>query len=184
MVGEQDRLGTLVDLRLLDVEIVRVGEYSRLLDASSANGLRRQPIVASLDLQDRNFQARGVIQRSAPQVGSKDGGRLVIAALDIPPGSPMRPDDFVTVRIEEAGLDGVSVVPQTAIDADNRLLVVAAGNRLEEVTVEVVRRVGSDVLVRGAPVGRMFLLSRSARLEEGTHVQPRLKDGERTASAH
>ena len=86
-------------------------------------------------------------------MGEGQTGRLLFARLDAARG--FRPGDFVTVEIREPALDDVAVLPASAVDAADSVLVLGEEDRLEEEPVEVLRRQGDSVLVRaGALAGR------------------------------
>jgi len=63
-------------------------------------------------------------------------------------------------------------LPSSALDAQARVLVLDADNRLEAETVEILRRVGDEVLVRGNIVGREVVEARSPLLGAGIAVKP------------
>jgi hypothetical protein len=51
--------------------------------------------------------------------------------------------------VQEPPLDAVVRLPSSALDANAQLLVLVGEDKLEPLTVELMRRQGDDVLVRG-----------------------------------
>ena len=94
-----------------------------------------------------------------------------------------RPGDFVTVRVEEPAVRNVVRLPASAYDSDGHVLVLAEDDdRLEEISVDLVRRQGDDVLVRASGLaGREVVRELSPLLGPGIAVRPVLRDGARAA---
>jgi len=97
-------------------------------------------------------------------------GRLIFASLHTAPG--FKPGDFVTVRVREPMLTGVVRLPASALSADGSVLVLGDENRLVAVAVDLLRRQGDAVLVRGPLEGRDVVAARSPLLGAGIAVKP------------
>ena len=136
-----------------------------------------------LDVYGAELVARGRLARVDAAVGAGLSGRLVFAELDDPRG--FRPGDFVTLRIDEPPLDGVTRVPAAAVAADGTVLVLGPGDRLEAVPVELLRRQGDAAIIRvGALAGREIVTERSPLLGAGIKVRPiRAEAGARAGDA-
>ena len=93
-----------------------------------------------------DLAATGVVSRASAG-GEMQTGRLIYARLETARG--FKPGDFVTVEVEEPPLADVVRLPASAIDANDRVLVLGEGDRLESVQVRLMRRQGDEVLVRG-----------------------------------
>jgi hypothetical protein len=79
----------------------------------------------------------------------------------------------VRVRVREAPLDGVAVLPAAAVDPAGAVLVLGADERLAAATVEVLRRQGDEVIVRAVDLyGREIVAERSPLLGAGIRVRP------------
>ncbi|WP_309568124.1 efflux RND transporter periplasmic adaptor subunit [Psychromarinibacter sediminicola] len=170
LVQNNEQIANLVDPDLLEVAFrVSTTEYARLLDEDG--DLIEAPVAVSLDVLGTNLVTEGTISRESAAVGSGQTGRQIFARLGQTRG--FRPGDFVTVRIEEPPLDNVAVLPSTALDAANTVLVVGEDDRLEVAQVTLLRRQGDDVIVRGAGLqGRAVVSERSPLLGEGIKVRP------------
>jgi hypothetical protein len=83
----------------------------------------------------------------------------------------LRPGDFVTVEIAEPPLEGVAVIPASAVTEDGRALVIGADDRLEEVRVRILRRRGAEMIVDDAPFGRLMVAERLPQLGAGVKVR-------------
>lgn len=180
LVSQNERLAELIDADDLEVSFrVSTAQYARLLD-DNGNLIDAQ-ISVVLDVSGVDIEAEGQITRASAGVGSGQTGRLIFAALGRAPG--FKPGDFVTVRVAEPMLSGVVVLPASAVDSRGRVLVLGADDRLEELTVEVLRGQGDDVIVRGPIGGREVVEARSPVLGAGISVKPLRKTPDGEASA-
>ncbi len=170
LVQNNEQLARLVDPDLLEVAFrVSTGDYARLLDANGDLG--HAEVRISLDVPGGGLTTGGVISRESATVGDGQTGRLLFARIARPRG--FRPGDFVSVRIDEPPLTGVTRLPATAVDAAGTVLVLDADSRLEVAAVEVLRREGDDVIVRAPALeGRQAVAERSPLLGAGIKVRP------------
>ena len=160
LVSANERLAELIDPDNLEVSFrVSTAQYARLIDEHGA--LIKAPIAATLDVAGIDLEAEGQITRAGAAAGEGASGRLIFASLTHAAG--FKPGDFVTVRVREPALDDVIRLPSSALDAQNRL---------EALTVEVLRRVGDEVLVRGEIEGRDVVEAQSPLLGAGIAVKP------------
>ncbi|QQA42411.1 efflux RND transporter periplasmic adaptor subunit [Pelagovum pacificum] len=169
-VAANEAVATLVDPDRLEVSFrVSTSQYARLLDENGR--LRDAPVTVALDVAGVDLTATGTISRESASVAEGQTGRLLFASLDETPG--LRPGDFVTVTISEPELEQVARVPSTAIAADSTVLVVGEEERLEVVGVDLLRRQGDDVLIRGEHLdGALIVTQRSPLLGAGIRVDP------------
>lgn len=175
LVSANEKLAVLIDPNALEVSFrVSTAQYARLLDDTGL--LMRAPVRATLDVSGIDLDAQGIINRASAAVGEGQTGRLVFARLDQSLG--FKPGDFVTVHVQEPPLDNVVRLPAAAVDSTNTVLVIGEENRLEAIAIELVRRQGDEVLVRGAGLaGREVVETRSPLLGVGISVRPlRLDD--------
>ena len=170
LVSANEKLADLIDPDALEVSFrVSTAQYVRLLD--DAGELLHAPVRATLDVAGIDLQATGVISRASVEAGEAQTGRLVFARLDNARG--FKPGDFVTVAVEEPELQNVIRLPSSALGADNTVLVLGEGNRLDTVSVTLLRRQGDTVLVRGNGLeGREVVEARSPLLGAGIAVTP------------
>jgi multidrug efflux pump subunit AcrA (membrane-fusion protein) len=169
LVTQNERIGQIVDAQALEASFrVSTAQYSRLLD--SAGRLVPAEIAVRLDVAGVDLVTTGRIERESAEVGEGQTGRLLFAKLDEARG--FRPGDFVTVEIREPALDGVVVLPATALDAAGRVLALGENDRLEEAQVELLRRQGDAVLVRAPGLaGREVVAERTPSLGPGIRVR-------------
>lgn len=170
LVSANEKLADLVDPDLLEVAFrVSTAQYARLLDAEGH--LLRAPVRVTLDADGAGLSASGRISRASGAAGDGQTGRLVYARLDTAPG--FEPGDFVTVTVTEPEVAAVARVPASALGADGSVLVLGEDNRLQALPVELVRRQGDDVLIRGAGLeGREIVTGRTPLLGAGIKVRP------------
>jgi multidrug efflux pump subunit AcrA (membrane-fusion protein) len=163
-------LGRLIDPSRLEVAFrLSTSQYTRLL--GDGGKLLDSPVSVSLDVLGVDITAKGKITRESAAVADGQTGRVLFATLEAPEG--LRPGDFVTIGITEPALDRVARLPASALDAGNNILILADEDRLETAQVELLRRQGSDVLVRARGLqGREVIAERSPLLGEGIKVRP------------
>lgn len=170
LISANEKLAELVDPNVLEVAFrVSTLQYARLLDVHGA--LQKAPARITLDAAGAGLTATGQLLRASGAVGDGQTGRLLYASLDLAPG--FKPGDFVTVSVSEPPVDGVARVPASALGADGMVLVLGSENRLDALPVELVRRQGDDVLIRGAGLkDRQVVIGRTPLLGAGIKVRP------------
>jgi multidrug efflux pump subunit AcrA (membrane-fusion protein) len=170
LVQNNENLGQLIDPEALEVAFrLSAAEYARLLDAGGR--LIPARVEVALDVAGIDLTAVGAIDRESAAVGQGQSGRQIFAQLDSARG--LRPGDFVSVRIRELPLTDVAFLPSTALGSDQTVLAVGAGDVLERVPVEMLRRQGDQVIVRaGLLEGREVVAQLTPLLGAGIRVRP------------
>ncbi len=170
LVSSNEKLAELIDPDALEIAFrVSTAQYARLLDG--AGDLIPAPVTATLDVSGAALVASGRISRDSAATDAGQTGRMIYARLDSAPG--FKPGDFVTVAVEEPPLEQVVRLPASALDGANTVLVLGAEDRLELLPVDLVRRQGDDVLLRGAGLeGREVVIGRTPLLGAGIRVRP------------
>ena len=170
LVSANEQLAQLVDPERLEVAFrVSTQQYARLLD--DAGRLQTAPVRIALDVFGTNIETQGRVTRDGASVGEGQTGRLVFAELEAPRG--FKPGDFVTVSIEEPPLRFAARLPATALNAASEVLAIDAEDRLETVSVQLLRRQGNDVLIRSRDlVDREVVSERTPLLGAGIKVRP------------
>ncbi len=170
LVSQNEKLADLIDADALEVAFqVSAPQYARLLDDSGR--LEQRPVDVVLEVAGTDLRSTGRINREGAAVGAGQTGRQLFAAMDKAGG--LKPGDFVTVLVEEAPLNGIFRLPNSALGADGTVLVLGEGDRLEAIDVELLRRQGDDVLLRAEALdGREVVRQRSALLGAGIKVRP------------
>lgn len=169
-VTANERLGELIEKDNLEVAFrLSTAQYARL--TSMDGSLGTAAVTVTLEAQGLTLTAQGQISRESANVGAGQTGRLLFARLDEAAG--LRPGDFVTVSVTEPELEGVALVPATAIDANDTALMLGEENRLSEVAVQVLRRQGNDVIIRAPELNdQQIVAERSPLVGAGIAVQP------------
>ena len=170
LVSANEKLAELVDPSALEVAFrISTAQFVRLLD--NAGDLIAAPVTVSLEVTGTDLVATGRISRDSGAAGEGQTGRLVYARLDDAPG--FKPGDFVTVSVEEQALDNVVRLPSSVLDATGNVLVLGADDRLEPLPVQLIRRQGDEVLLRGEGLaGREVVIGRTPLLGSGVRVRP------------
>lgn len=170
LLSMNERLGEIIDPAQLDVAFrLSTAQFLGLLDAQGE--MQAADITAELDVGAAQISASGALTRVSASVGEGATGRLVYAQLDDAKG--FRPGDFVTVLIDEPPLEGAARIPASALGADDTVLVLGEGDRLSSASVDVLRRMGDEVLIDARPLdGREIIAARSRLLGAGIKVRP------------
>ena len=170
LVSRNEQIATLIDSAALEVAFrVSTSQYARLLDA--AGDLPAIDATVVLDVLGMDITAPATLTRESAEVADGLTGRLLFATLSTPRG--FRPGDFVAVQVSEPALSEVAVLPATALNGQNEVLVVGADNRLEVAEVDLLRRQGDDVIVRAQGLaGRDVVVTRSPVLGAGIRINP------------
>lgn len=170
LVAANEKLAELVDPNALEVAFrVSTAQYVRLLDGNG--DLTAAPVTVSLEVTGTDLTATGRISRDSGSAGEGQTGRLIYARLNDAPG--FKPGDFVTVSVEEKPLDQVVRLPASVLDAAGTVLVLGQDDRLEVIAVQLVRRQGDEVLLRGPDLeGREVVIGRTPLLGSGVRVRP------------
>jgi multidrug efflux pump subunit AcrA (membrane-fusion protein) len=181
LVTPNERLGVLIDPGALEVSFrVSTSQFTRLIDAGGR--LLPAAVSVALEVLGTEIEATGRLARVGAAVGEGQTGRLVHAALDAAPG--FMPGDFVSVRIAEPPLEGVARVPVSALGTGSTVLLLGPEDRLEEATVEILRRQGEDVVITVSSLaGREIVAERTQLLGSGIKIRPLRANLEAGASA-
>ncbi|SDI79391.1 efflux RND transporter periplasmic adaptor subunit [Alloyangia pacifica] len=169
-VSANEMLATLVDPTALEVAFrVSTQQYLQLLNASDRP--RELPVTVTLDFYGASVSSFGTLTREGAAVGEGQTGRLLFAALETPRG--FKPGDFVTVTIDESPLEQVALLPATALGPSGDVLVLDGEERLEAISVELLRRQGDSVIIRAPGLdGRLVVAERTPLLGAGIKVRP------------
>lgn len=171
LVSVNERLADLIDPTDLEVAFrVSTAQYVRLLGEDGL--IINAPVRIFLDVTGVDLRASGRLSRvSAGGSETTQTGRLIFARLDRAAG--FRPGDFVSVEVIEPPLKNIVRLPATALNSAGEVLVMSQQERLEVLPVDLVRRQGNDVLVRGVGlVGRDVVRVRTPLLGPGIAVKP------------
>ncbi|MCC6007699.1 MAG: biotin/lipoyl-binding protein [Rhodobacteraceae bacterium] len=172
LVANNERLGRLVDIDALEV-VFRVSnaQFSRLM-TPEARLIETQAEVR-LDAFGVDVAAPARLVRTGGTGGEGATGRQVFAVIEGGRAAGLRPGDFVTVTVTEPELRGVALIPATALDSANNVLVLDAESRLREEPVEVLRRQGNDALIMApALYGSQIVVERTPLVGAGIRIRP------------
>ncbi|MDE0531625.1 MAG: HlyD family efflux transporter periplasmic adaptor subunit [Albidovulum sp.] len=184
LVSANERIGTLIDPTALEVSFrISSTQYLRLLDGSGR--LMPVRIGVNLELNDSSIEPSAQIVRESAAVKEGQTGRLLFASIKSGQEKGLKPGDFVSVSVEEPELRGVMVLPATSIDSTGKILALDAEDRLEALEVELLRRQGDEIIVRGRLRNRLIVAERSPMLGSGIKVKPVLpaQDGDQPLEA-
>lgn len=170
LVNRNEQIARLIDPQALEVAFrISTVQYAQLIAATGVLPPARLRVI--LDVFGLDLASGAVLTRESGAVEAGQSGRLLFASIDAPRG--LRVGDFVRVELEEPPLDGVARLPATALGSDGQILVVGADDRLEAVSVELLRRQGDAVLIRAPGLdGREVVLARTPALGAGIRINP------------
>jgi multidrug efflux pump subunit AcrA (membrane-fusion protein) len=173
--------GTLIDPTRLEVALhLTAAQFARL--QAPDGSLPTLPVTV---LPGAGRMAPGTepvtlaatLDRPAAEVAEGRTGREVFARLDAPT-TLLRPGDFVGVLLHEPVLRAVARLPASAVSETGHVLLVGAGDRLQEQAVRILRREGDSVVVADLPDGARYVTVRRPSL--GTGVLIRAVGGDET----
>ena len=170
LVNRNEQIARLIDPDALEVAFrISTAQYAQLIGAGA--GLPAAPVRVVLDVFGLDLASGAVLTRESGAVEAGQSGRLLFASIDVPRG--LRVGDFVRVELEEPPMDGVARLPATALGSDGQILVLGPEDRLEGVSVELLRRQGDAVLIRAPGLaGREVVLARTPVLGAGIRINP------------
>ena len=179
LVSANERLAEIIDPDALEVAFrLSTAQFARLADGKG--GVLAADVRVTLDVLGAEIAAEGRVERVGASVGEGASGRLVYAALTDARG--FRPGDFVTATIAEPLLDGVAMLPATAVSGDGQVLVLGTDDRLQVMDVAVLRRQGDNILIDASGLaGREVVAEVSPLLGAGIKVRP-IRQGDSAAA--
>ena len=174
LVNAGERLAKLIDPNALEVTF-RISNTEFNYITGSGKPINQAKVTVRF--AGINAEMPAIIDRVSAAVGEGQTGRELYASLDVNKVATVRPGDFVSVRLEEPALDNVAILPATAVSAAGEVMVLGQGDRLEALTVKVLRKQGDAVIVAiGKLSGREVVLDRAPQLGAGIKVDPRRTD--------
>ncbi len=168
-----DRLGRLVDLGTLEARFhLSDAVYGRLIANGAALDGKPVTVIWHSGETETRYSAR--LERVDGSVDSKTGGVALFARLaPIEGDTPLRPGAFVEIRVADRAYDDATQLPETALH-DERMVYAVEDGRLAPRAVELLARIGNDVVVRGAvKSGDAIVTSRFAEIGPGAKVTAR-----------
>ncbi|GGA14993.1 efflux RND transporter periplasmic adaptor subunit [Neptunicoccus cionae] len=180
LVNANEQLGSLIDPEALEVSFrVSAQEFRALI--ANGNGLEQAEVHLTAP---SGATVSGRIDRVSAAVAAGTTGRELFAKLQGAAGLGIQPGDFVSVILREPALLKVAKIPASASTTSGDVLLLDGENRLEEATVEILRKQGDDLIVRiDGLEGRHIVLTRAPQLGAGIRVEPRSPDGLPSAKA-
>lgn len=169
LISANERVGQLIDPSALEVAFrVSTQQYARLINEDGQ--LISAPAEVSLDAIGGSVTSKAVLTRDSGSVADGQTGRVLFAKLDNAVG--LKPGDFVSVKVEEPAMRFVVELPATALNAQNQVLTVGEGDRIETLDVTLMRRQGNNVLVRSRDLpGRDVVTQQTPLLGKGIKVK-------------
>ncbi|QOL81301.1 efflux RND transporter periplasmic adaptor subunit [Pseudooceanicola spongiae] len=162
--------GTITDLTSLSVHLdLTAQEIARI--SASQGGLLPLQVSLAAPGSDKTFAAtlNHISLTPSEATGSL---RQVVAFVD-PASCPcLLPGDFVAATIHEPALEGVALLPAEAMSFDGKLLVLASGDVLEERQMQVLRRLGDQVVVTPPDAPLDYVVKRTPQLGSGLVIAP------------
>jgi len=170
-VAGNEKLALLIDPQSIEVSFrVSDSQFGRLLNEAGTS-LANLSVRVALNLGVTQTEISGVLDRVSAVVDSTRGGRLIFARLDLSDQSLIRPGDIVSVFVEEPPVDSVISLTTGSLVDDDTVYVVDEEERIEARSVEIVRRQGELVLVRGLDAGTAIVINPLPQLGPGVKVR-------------
>ena len=151
-VGES--IGRLISSDDLQVRFqLNNDDYARLISQGTSDTLLGREVQVNWRLGEAQLRYAGRIERRAAEIDPGSGGVEVYARVTGDPGAAqpadaLRPGAFVEVSLADISYPGVIALPEEAL-VDGKQVFSVVEDTLQNIEVEVVRRLDEQVLVRG-----------------------------------
>ena len=169
-VSEGDRVARLIDANRLEARFhLSNAQFGRLREA---DGYLDRPVRVVWRVGRAPLSFDAVIERISGEIDATSGGVDLFARIrDIAPEKSLRPGAFVEVYLTDRLYRNVVRLPESAL-YDEDTVYVAEGGRLKARRIEVLVRLGEDVLVRGAfEDGERVVTTRIPEIGPGLRVK-------------
>ena len=169
-VNTGDRVARLIDADRLEAKFyVSRGQFRRLM---AGGGFEARPARVSWRGRADGRPYTAFIDRVGSEIDPATGGVNLYARIETGgTATVLRPGAFVEVQIADRVYERVVRLPATAVYDDTRIYVVRDG-RLEAKSVDIVARVGGDVLIAGAVAeGDRIVTTRFPEIAPGLKVR-------------
>jgi RND family efflux transporter MFP subunit len=171
-VSEGDRVARLIDANRLEARFhLSNDQFGRLLKAGGYRG-RPARVLWRIGGEAHSFDA--TIERIRGEIDPASGGVDMFARIRASgPETGLRPGAFVEVYLTDRLYRNVVRLPESALHGDD-VVYVAAEGRLVARRIELVLRLGNDVLVRGPfEPGDRVVTTRFPEIGPGLRVEIR-----------
>lgn len=168
-----DKIGSLIDTSRLEARFhVSDAQYGRLI--GTEQGIVGRGAQVIWQAGQREIVLEAIVERAGAQIDAATGGVELFARItDTEVASHLRPGAFVEVVMPDRYYGNVAQVPETVLHPDNIAYAVVDG-RLFPRRVEIVARVGNDILLHGEIADGEFLVTtQSAAMAPGLRVEIR-----------
>ncbi len=168
-----EEIGRLIDTSRLEARFhISDAQYGRLIGTEQGIVGRRAQVIWQAGQKEVVLEA--IVERVEAQIDATTGGvELFARVTDTEAVSHLRPGAFVEVVIPDRSYSDVAQVPETVLYPGNIAYAVVDG-RLFPRRIEIVARIGNDVLLHGEVADGEFLLTtQSATIAPGLRVEIR-----------
>ena len=172
-LGVLDSVGTLIDTDSLEARFhISDVQYGRLTGNNQEVIGRNARVIWRAG--QREVVLNAVVARIGAQVHAASGGVELFARIEnLDAAASLRPGAFVEILLPDRTYRDVASVRETVLHPGNIVYGVEDG-RLVQRRVEIVARVGNDVLLRGElSGGERLVTTRSAAIAPGLRVELR-----------
>jgi RND family efflux transporter MFP subunit len=150
-----------------------------LVYRGDSDGVPRPRVTLSADFAGQRFEWTGRIVRTEGEIDPRSRLVYAVARVDDPYGRASNPNRpplavglYVNAEIDGRDVDGVVVLPRSAMRGADRLLIVDDENRLRFRSVDVVRAVNEEVVIGGGlAAGERVCLSPLSAVTDGMRVR-------------
>ncbi|MCH8090793.1 MAG: efflux RND transporter periplasmic adaptor subunit [Proteobacteria bacterium] len=172
-VSEGDRVARLIDANRLEARFhLSNDQFGRML---KAGGYRDRPARVLWRIGGEAYGFDATIERIGGEIDPTSGGIDMFARIRAGgTETSLRPGAFVEVTLSDRLYRNVVRLPESALHGDDVVYVAAADGRLVARRIELMLRVGNDVLVRGSfEPGDRVVTTRFPEIGPGLRVEIR-----------
>ncbi len=171
-LNANDHVARLIDAKRLEARLTLSDrQYGRLVAEGPLAGRR---VEITWRVGGKSFDYGGRLDRIGAHIDSASGGVQVFIRLEgADLSKPLRPGAFVVIQMPDRTYRDVAQLPESVLFEGNTVYVIE-GERLQKRKVELVARVGNDVLLRGEiSNGDRIVVTRIAEIGPGQKVEVR-----------
>ena len=172
-INDNEDIAVLSDNKNYEVSfILSQKQFSRIINQNDQ--IIPLPVTVNVYLGNRTITAQGRIDRVIPQSDNNSTGKQVFASI-FTKNQLLQGNDFAIVFVQEPELQNIALLPSTALNQNQEILLIPNNAILQSKKVNVIRFIDNKVLVSGVSDKALYVTQRLPQLGDGIKVKHPLK---------